>query len=293
MGLSALKANTLEELELSDDRSQLAGNSIIANMSSAVVEVVGKRIALHQELKAAESKSSFVIMVPRVGVHSVALSATFLVMLCLGSQSVLSWGDGVVLGIVHKVNQDAAFKAACNWAGCLGFPNASDKCVLLEQNMGNSRARAVIYYGIQVTDVDGAAFTKIDSILDTELGELDVAALPQVQRMEGAVWMNPTAKGAWESGRVEGTVAFQEDLLEPAAVEDELVFFDKVKQHDQEAIQLSNILLAAGSSDMFEWSQSITPLCVDEVPVSLRKPLPELEWSQLQIPDPHLPVSTE
>ena len=81
--------------------------------------------------------------------------------------------------------------------------------------------------------------------------------------------------------------------MEPAAAEEELVFSDKVKQHDQEAVKLSNILLADGSSDMLEWSQSITPLCVDEVPVFLRKPQPELEWSQLQIPDPHLSVSTE
>ena len=59
--------------------------------------------------------------------------------------------------------------------------------------------------------------TRIDSILDTELGELAVAALAQVQRMKGAVWVNPTTGGGWESGRVEGTAAFQEDLLHGAS----------------------------------------------------------------------------
>ena len=293
MGLSALKASKLEELGLSDEKSQLAGNSICANMSSAVAEVVGKRIALHQKLKAAEAESSFVTMVPRVGLHSAALSATFLVVLCLSSQSVMSWGDGATPGMVHEVDQDAAFKAACSWADSLGFPDASDKCVLLEQSMGNSRARAVIYYGMQVAAVDGAACTKIDSILDTELGELAVAALAQVQRMVGAVWVNPTTMGGWESGRVEGTAAFQEDLLEPAAAEDELDFLNVVKQHDQEAVKLSSLLQADGSTDMLEWDQRLTPLCVDEVPVSLRKPLLRLDWSQLHIPDPHLPVFTE
>ena len=61
--------------------------------------------------------------------------------------------------MVHEVTQDAAFTAACNWADSLGFPDASDKCVLLEQSMGNSRARAVIYYGMQVAAVDGAVCT--------------------------------------------------------------------------------------------------------------------------------------
>ena len=101
--------------------------------------------------------------------------------------------------------------------------------------MEDTRARAVICYGMQVAAVDGAACTKIDSILDTELGELAVVALAQVQRMVGAVWVNPTAKDGWESGRVEGTASFQEDLLEPAAAEDELGFLNIVKQHDQEA----------------------------------------------------------
>ena len=182
---------------------------------------------------------------------------------------------------------------ACNWADSLGFPDASNKCVLLEQSMGNSRARAVIYYGMQVAAADGAVCTKIDSILDTELGELVVAALAHVQRMKGAVWVNLTARGGWESGRVEGTAAFQEDLLEPAAAEDELEFLNRVKQHDQEAVKLSSLLQADGSTDMLQWDQRLTPLCVDEVPVSLRKPLPELDWSQLRIPDPHLPVFTE
>ena len=293
MGLSVLKANKLQELGLSDEKSQLAGNSICANMSNAVAEVVGKRMASYQKLKAAKVESSFVNMVPKVGLYSASLSATFLVVLCLSSQSVISWGDGAIPGMVHEVDQDAAFTAACNWADSLGFPDASDKCVLLEQSMGNSKARAVIYYGMQVAAVDGAVSTKIDSILDTELGELAVAALAQVQRMKGAVWVNPAAKSGWESGRVEGTAAFQEDLLEPAAAEDELEFLDVVKQHDQESVKLSNLLQVDGSSNMLEWDQRLTPLCVDEVPVSLRKPLPKLEWSQLLIPDPHLPVHTD
>ena len=105
--------------------------------------------------------------------------------------------------------------------------------------------------------------------------------------------MNPTARGGWESGKVERTAAFQEDLLEPAAAEDELGFLGIVKQHDQEAVKLSCLLQADGSNDMLEWDRRLTLLCVDEVPVSLVKPSPELDWSQLHIPDPHLPVFTE
>ena len=104
MGLSVFKANKLKELGLSDEKSQLAGNSICANMSNAVAEVVGKRMASYQKLKAARIESSFVNMVPKVGLHSASLSATFLVVLCLSSQSVISWGDCTTPGMVHEVN---------------------------------------------------------------------------------------------------------------------------------------------------------------------------------------------
>ena len=72
--------------------------------------------------------------------------------------------------------------------------------------------------------------------------------------------MNPTARSGWESGRVEGIAAFQEELLEPATAEDELDFLGIVKQHDQEAVKLSCFLQADESNAMLEWDQRLTPL---------------------------------
>ena len=54
-----------------------------------------------------------------------------------------------------------------------------------------------------------------------------------------------------------------------------------------------NTMLEESSKVVAEWAQSLSLLSTEEVPAALRKPLAELEWSGLRLPDPHEHVETE
>ena len=74
------------------------------------------------------------------------------------------------------------------WLKTLGL--GSGHCVLLEKEMGVSRARAVIHYGAELPVVDGAQPLAIEAVMHLPVGELAVESLAQVTRMVTSVQVN-------------------------------------------------------------------------------------------------------
>ena len=65
--------------------------------------------------------------------------------------------------MVHAVTQQQAFDHACRWASNLGLETGH--CILLEQEMGRSKARAIIHYGQELPAVEGAEAKLISDVL--------------------------------------------------------------------------------------------------------------------------------
>ena len=293
MELPEQKADQLAALGLSSEKGQLAGNSITGRMTLVVAETAAKRLAQHQAMRAACSSNGFMLTQPEFQLRDKRWSATILVVLGLRTQSVVVWGDMMTPCSVGSHSQDAAFRMACEWACQLGYLDASDKCIILERPTGPSVQRAVVYYGMEVAAAEGARLERADCMLDTPLGELAVAALTQVAKMKGETLVNPSSGGSWETGRLSGTAAYHPaDQGQPSEVD--LGSFERtVKRHNEEANKLELLLSSSNDEKVVEWSQNIVPLETSEVPDALRRPLTSLEWSELELPDPHIPVQTE
>ena len=129
-----------------------------------------------------------------------SLSATFLICIGLASPSVLVWRGDRIPGIVDESTQQQSFDIAAKLLKALGLK--SGHCVLLEKEMGVSRARAVIHYGAELPVVDGAQPLAIEAVMHLPVGELAVAALAQVIRMVTSVQVNTNEADGWQSGRV-------------------------------------------------------------------------------------------
>ena len=293
MELSQKKASKLNDLGLCEEKSPLAGNSITGRMAATVAEAVGQRIAVFQRRRAAFSEGKHVLMEPSVSIKLAQLSAVFLVVLHLGQEAVVSWSNSTIPGMVANINQDQAFSTACRWAQDLGYTDAQSKCILLERRSGPSHSRAVIYYGVELGAAQGASLIKIADVLNTPLGELAVAALAQVQRMAGSVTVNHLSSDGWQSGRVAGTAAHQEQEETAASRVDLDAFEEIVRDHNAAADVLKALLNQSQDKAISEWAQNLLPLSTEEVPTSLMKPLGKLEWSQLQLPNPHTPIETK
>ena len=203
--LSTSKAALLDQLGLAEEKGQLAGNSISSRMTEAVARAAGSRLAMFQTRRLARDICKFSTMSLLVCPKAVSVCAIFLVVSPVGSQSVVVWEGAAIPGMVSDVDQGEAFKMDCNWAEELGFPEASERCILLEQQMGCSRARAIIYYGMDVRAAVGASCVMIGSLLGSPLGVLSVAALAHVQRMRSIIEVNLVALDDWESRRVAGS----------------------------------------------------------------------------------------
>jgi hypothetical protein len=101
--------------------------------------------------------------------------------------------------MVHSVSQQQAFDLACKWATDLGCPEVG-RCVLLEQSMGASRARAVVHYGQELSTIKAAKPVLISEVMHLEIGELATKALLQVLRMAREVTANVSEAVGWTSG---------------------------------------------------------------------------------------------
>ena len=80
--------------------------------------------------------------------------------------------------------------------------------MLLEKEMGSSRARAVIHYGQALPSIQGAEAHLIKDVMHLPIGERAVMALLQVERMVSDVRVGSATKTSWQSGRISGTAAY-------------------------------------------------------------------------------------
>ena len=270
----------------------LATPSQVGLMTAAVAEVAGERMDCFQQRRADKDADCFSLMAPDLCLRSHLLSAVFLVVLHLGQQSVVAWAGGSVPGMVRNFDQNAAYNAAYDWIESLGYADAESKCILLERQRDEAVSRAVIYYDVDLRPAAGAELIRIDSILGEPLGELAVASLAQVQKMKGAIKINPIAVDGWQTGRVSGTAAHQVTEAQETTTPELDAFNQAVANQNCNAMKL-NTMLEESSKVVAEWAQSLSLLSTEEVPAALRKPLAELEWSGLRLPDPHEHVETE
>ena len=107
--------------------------------------------------------------------------------------------------MVSTYDQSGAFDTAKCWAdliGCIG----TERCLLLERLMGNSKARTVIFYSQELPMVPGADEMPINSVMHLPVGKLAVRSLAQVKR---GVRTTDAAPSEWQSGTVSGTAAAQ------------------------------------------------------------------------------------
>ena len=137
----------------------------------------------------------------------------------------------------------------------------------------------MIYYGVELEAAQGASLIKIADVLNNPLGELAVVALAQVQRMAEAVTVSSLTSDGWQSRRVAGTAAHQEQE-ETAASRADLDAFEEIVRDCNAAVDVLKALLSQSQDEAIsEWAQNLLPLSTEEVPTSLMKPLGKLKWS--------------
>ena len=244
----------LQREGMSSQLGPLAGNSIPSRMTEVVAADESRRIQQYKRLLCQRARGSFVLMEPSAGLHSKKLCATFLVMLNLESGEVLVWNEAELPGMVHEVSQQQAFDLGCRWARACGA-DETWHCVLLERPMGASKARAVIHYGQNFPQVDGARPRAIADAMQLPIGELAVAALLQVQRMAtGVDTERQTAETAesWVSGRVAGSAAYQPLLCGSPDEGSKAAFSAMLLRHEASVTRMRERLREDGSQDMME-----------------------------------------
>lgn len=289
-GLCHMKASWLIANGYGDQLGALAGNSIPARMTEAVVEDEMRRLALFKRLLRQRSCGSFVTMQPAAGLYRSDLSLTLLVFVGLARAEVLVWKGSELPAMVHAVTQQQAFDHACRWASNLGLETGH--CILLEQEMGRSKARAIIHYGQELPAVEGAEAKLISDVMHLAVGELATKALLQVLRMVKEVSVGDSEQSTWTAGRVSGTAAYAPGLAAEASREEQQAFALQLLEHEGHLQDMRAILKADGSADMLEWEQRLCHTDMADFPANLRKPAQELEWCNLEIPDPHQSVVT-
>ena len=248
------------------------------------------RVLKYQELLECRSKRSFVLMAPVAGLHDPLLFATFLIFVGLDQEDVLVWDSGSTPGMVHAVNQDESFSMAQKWARDLGC-DGTDRCLLLEMEMGNSKARATIFYSRSLPTIFGAVPTSISDIMGCPLGELAVRSLAQVQRMVGVTAIGKQPISGWASGRMAGTAAHQSEIVSGPSDEDKVRWELELARQHKFVTQARRLLKDDGSPDMAEWADRLTATDTSDVPENLKAP-DSLDFSGVEIPDPHCPVYT-
>ena len=292
--LSPSKEILLDELGLSQEKGQLAGNSITGRMTTTVVEVVSKRVADYQRVKEAVSTKNFPLYQPSFELRSKKWSSTIRICISMAAQLVMVWSDDCTPCAVSRVVQSSAFKMACSWIDQLRLEDASSKCILLGRSTDGSVSRAVVYYGMDLKAAAGAKLKKIDSVMGTPLGVRAVAALAQVVRLRKEVTINSTLEGhGWTSGSMGGTTAHQVESSGIVSTAKEDAFAALVVEHNISAHRLKQLLKNSDIDAVKEWAQNIDPLQIDEVPGALGKSLGDLEWSLLELPDPHAAITTQ
>ena len=291
-GLDPDKANWLEEQGLRPQLGPLAGNSIPARMTEVIVEDEMKRLAQYKRLLVQRSTGGFITMEPLATLHRNDLALTLLVFVGLSNAEVLVWRGSQLPGMVHAVSQQQAFDQACGWASGLGCDEVSH-CVLLEREMGRSKARAVIHYGQELPIIEGAEAVLISDVMHLPVGELATRALVQVLRMVREVSVGASEASTWVSGRVSGTAAYQPVLAGEPTTEEEQAFLVQWLGHEEHLDEMRAILKQDGSEDMMDWEPLLCPTDMSDFPANLRKPMKQLEWCGMEIPDPHKPVNTE
>ena len=208
-GLSDGKKGVLQAGGLGAELGQLAGSSIPCNMTRVVAEDESERIARYKTLLLRRKAGSFTLMPPVAGLHTKDLCATFLLFLGISQSDVLVWNSCELPGMVHDVSQQQAFEQACCWSRQLGCDTV-DHCVILECDMGQSRARTIMNYAPSAPKLPGAEVIKISEVMLLPIGELAVRALAQVERMAKSITAKHSEVSGWQSGRVSGSVVFQE-----------------------------------------------------------------------------------
>ena len=111
--------------------------------------------------------------------------------------------------------------------------------------------------------------------------------------MVGPVLLKPWKIDGWQSGRVGDTAAHQVEEAAAATAPELEAFRQSVKEHNDAAADLKAKLESSPDEAVSSWAQSIALLCTDEIPEALKKPLEKLEWSELELPDPHQPIQTK
>ena len=291
-GLSDAKAQHLVSAGLGDQLGPLAGNSIPVRMTEALAASESARVLRFETLLQKRAAGEFTLMPPVPALCSRELAATFLIVLGLKAEEVVCWDGGQIPGMVHSVNQQQAFDQACGWAESLSCKEAKSRCLLLEQPMGNSRARTIIWYDAKAPQIEGARVIRIADVMGHSVGELAVAALTQVQRMVGVTLVNPSALSGWESGRVPGTAAFQTEVHTAPSPAESAAFKAERDWEHQKIAEIKRKLDADKATDMEAWSERLVATDYSELPSNLRSVLPKLSWSGVVIRDPHKPVKT-
>ena len=115
-GLCESKAEWLIANGHDDQLGPLAGNSIPARMTEAVVVDEMLRVSRYKQLLLARSKGDFVTMAPKAGLFRSDLALTLLVFVGHSRADVLVWNESETPGMVHSVSQQQAFDLACKWA---------------------------------------------------------------------------------------------------------------------------------------------------------------------------------
>ena len=292
MGLNGSLSERLVEDGWEEQLGPLAGNSIPGNMTKAVVDSEACRIRKYRCLEKARQQGGFTLMQPKAALCVKGLSLTVLIFVGLAGADVLVWNGAELPCMVHEVTQKQSYDMALRWAQSLGCESV-DHCILLEQSMGVSTARATIYYSQSLPRIDGASAVPISQIMHVPAGELAVQALLQVERMVKTVRVGSGAASSWESGRVAGTVAHQEDAVAPLPASSAEAFDALAAKHDEQIEIMRGLLEEDGTEEMLTWEMRLCPTDLTEYPEALRVVFPELSWCGVAVPDPHEPEASE
>lgn len=157
---------------------------------------------------------------------------------------------------MHEVNQQQAFTQGCLWARELGCAE-TDHCILLEDDMGTSRARAVSHYAQLPLVICGALPVPVSEVMHLSIGESAMESLLHVERMVKEVSVGSSHNVSWSSGRVSGTVAFRPELKTEASKSEEKAFGRQHQQHEANIDAMRELLLRDGSEDMESWAQRL------------------------------------
>ena len=238
MGWSESKAAFLSSQGLGSQLGPLAGNSVPARMTEAVAEDVAVRVAKYDRLLKQRDLVGYVLMPPVAGLHDPSLTASFLIFIGLADSTVLVWNGCELPGMVSTYDHSGAFDAAKSRADSLGCTE-TERCLLLERQMGNNKACRVIFYSQELRVVPGADEMLINSVMHLPVGELAVRSLAQVERM---VRTTAVAPSEWQSGTVSGTAAALSGPSKAPTASEARSWDEFLEQQDVHIIEMRSVL---------------------------------------------------